>query len=71
MIAAWSAKVTDHCFRDHNAYWVVPTISGFRDRKNPMDSKGVYRFAGYWTGLWTVIISGYTCYYYWQVFSKG
>lgn len=47
MIIAWGAKVTRHCFRYKNAYWVVPTVAGFKDRKKPMDSKGIYRLYGY------------------------
>jgi hypothetical protein len=67
IIIVWGAKVTYHCFRYKNAYWAVPTVVGFRDRKRPMDSKGIYRLYGFWTGLLTFIVFGYTCYYFWQV----
>ncbi len=69
LIAGWSAKVSYHCFRYKNAYWVYPTISGFKSRKDPIDSKGVYRLFGFWTGLWAIFFSVITCIYVRQLFS--
>ena len=36
IVTALSGKVAYHCFRYKNAYWAVPTISGFKTRKEPI-----------------------------------
>jgi len=71
IVTALSGKVAYHCFRYKNVYWAVPTISGFKTRKEPIDSKGTYRLFGISAALWTVIIFGYTCFYFWQMVSKN
>jgi hypothetical protein len=69
ILTGWSIMATYHCFRYKNAYWIYPTIVGFKDRKNHIDTKPIYICLGIYMSVWTFIVTAYTAYYLWQVFN--
>jgi hypothetical protein len=63
LLTAWGAKVTYHCFRYKNAYWVYPTFIGFKNRREPGDSKVTYRLLGVGSALGTIVVAIFTVKY--------